>query len=163
MLTAQDKGREFEKKIHNVLKKTKYLILSETEVKRKYGIDTTAIDHLFETNDYIYCFQDKLEKTAPSISKINHFIQCVNNISTRENKICIGVYLSKVPFSSSSSMAFTRNNNSSCNKYISISNIDEEHIIKDLIDYLYDKNIYLYNDDDTCLMLDPDNNIIYYL
>ena len=51
-MTAQDKGREFEKYIHDkILSNIKYLLLSEKEVRSKYGNSNSAIDHLIETDE----------------------------------------------------------------------------------------------------------------
>ena len=153
MLSLQNRGRLFEKSIHSYLEKTKLIVLSEKEIKRKYGIDTTAIDHLIELDSFILCFQDKYEKICPSISKINHFIQCVSNISLRSQKKCIGIYLSIMPLSTNSMYAFNIQNNISPNKFISINNINEELIFNDLIYYLYDNQIFLYEDDGSCIMI----------
>jgi len=153
LITAQNRGRLFEKSIHTFLQKTNLDVLSEKEVKKKYGIDTTAIDHLIELDSYILCFQDKYENCNPSISKINHFIQCVTNVSTRSNKKCIGIYISKMPLSANSLEAFNMNNISSRNIFISLSNSNEEYILYDLINLLYSNNIFLYEEDGSCIML----------
>jgi hypothetical protein len=153
MIIEQNRGRLFEKSIHSFLQKTNLDVLSEKEVKRKYGIDTTAIDHLIELDSYILCFQDKYENCNPSISKINHFIQCVTNVHNRSKKICIGIYLSKMPLSANSLEAFNMNNISSQNIFISINNSNEESIIYDLVTLLYSNNIFLYEEDGSCIML----------
>ena len=43
MISAQDRGREFEKLVHYYLLKTNLIVLSEKEVRRKYGSDTTKL------------------------------------------------------------------------------------------------------------------------
>lgn len=155
MLTAQDKGRLFEKNIHSFLQQTKLNVLTENDVKKKYGIDTTAIDHLIELDFYILCFQDKCEKSSPSVSQINHFIQCVNNISFRSNKICIGIYLSMMPLSQNSLYAFymQNQNNELYNKFISINSSNENKVLYKLTQFLYENNIFLYEEDGSCIML----------
>jgi len=153
-IKPQNIGRLFEKSIHSFLQKTNLDVLSEKEVKKKYGIDTTAIDHLIELDSNILCFQDKYENCKPCISKINHFIQCVTNVSTRSNKKCIGIYLSKMPLSENGLEAFNINNISSQNIFISINNSNEELILYDLITLLYSNNIFLYEEDGSCIMID---------
>ena len=137
-------------------------VLSEKEVRRLYGNDTTAIDHLIELDTYNICIQDKFEQSSPCISKINHFIQCVTNISIRTNKICLGIYLSLRPLTLNSLQAFEINNNTTYNKFISINNSDEFLIINNLIEVLYQNYIFLYEDNGTCIMYDINNSSIIY-
>lgn len=153
MITEQNKGRLFEKSVHSFLQKTNLDVLSEKEVKKKYGINMNDIDHLIELDSCILCFHNKYENCNPSISKINNFINCVTNISTKSNKKCIGIYLSKMPLSANSLEAFNMNNINSLNIFISINNSNEEYILYDLITLLYSNNIFLYEEDGSCIML----------
>ena len=95
MLSPQDKGRLFEKCVHYYLEKTNITVLSEAEIKRKYGMHITAIDHLIELDSYIICIQDKYEKKTISVDKIRSFSQCVTDIHNKTYKRCYGIYLSK--------------------------------------------------------------------
>ena len=92
-------------------------------------------------DSYILCFQ--YEICNPSISKINYFINCVTNVSTKSNKKCIGIYLSKMPLTANILEAFNKNNISSSNIFTSINNSNEEYILYDLIILLYSNNIFL--------------------
>jgi len=103
-------------------------------------------------DSYILCFQ--YEICNPSISKINYFIKCVTNVSTKSNKKCIGTYLSKMPLTTNILEAFNKNNISSSNIFISINNSNEEYILYNLIILLYSNNIFLYEEDGSCIMLD---------
>ena len=148
-------GRQFEKYIHEtVLKKTKYEILSEKEIKCKYGHNNSAIDHFIELDDFCLCIQDKYEQTCPHIQKINHFIACVTNVSQICKKRCISIYLSRLPLTGPSNLAFINQNTNTMNKYYSINNNDKEELIKNLILFLYEIGIYRYEEDDSCIMLE---------
>lgn len=156
-MTAQDKGRKFEKYIHEeILSNIKYPVLSEKEVRSKYGNCNSAIDHLIELPELIICIQDKYEQTSSPISKINHFITCVKNISELTKKRCIGLYLSLKPITKPGIEAFDMQNKSiySYSNFISIYNNDEKKIFFELILFLYKNKIYRYDYDDTCIMLD---------
>lgn len=152
--TPQDEGRLFEKEISSILNLTKLNVLSEKDVRSEYGQNNTAIDHMFETNHFIYCIQDKWEKNPVCISKINHFITCVNNISNKKNKKCIGIYLSKMPLTKNSQTAFDEQNNMNKNLFLNINAEIKSKIFNDFIELLYNNDIYLYTDDNTCLMKD---------
>jgi hypothetical protein len=150
MLTHRDNGKLFEKLINSYVNRTNLYVLSVKDIKKKYGIDTTSIDHLIETMSINICI--KYDNSNPCISKINHFIQCVTNVSTRSKKKCIGIYLSKTQLSKNSLEAFVKNNYS--NEFFTINNCDEEFIIDELINLLYDYGIFLYEEDGSCIMLD---------
>lgn len=152
-MTAQDKGREFEKYIHNnILSNIKYLLLSEKEVRSKYGNSNSAIDHLIEKDELIICIQDKYEQTSSPISKINHFITCVNNINQITNKRCIGIYLSLKAITKPGLEAFDFQNKCG-NNFISIFNDDKKEIFMKLKSLLYENKIYMYEYDGSCIML----------
>lgn len=160
-MTNQDKGREFEKYIHGeILSKIDHLLLSEKEVRGKYGNCNSAIDHLIETPELIICIQDKYEQTSSQISKINHFITCVKNIYELTKKKCIGLYLSLKPITKPGLEAFDMQNkymHTYCN-FISIFNDDQRKIFFELILFLYKNKIYRYDYDGSCIMLDLSNN-----
>ena len=56
--TPQEKGRLFEKEIHDLLSKTKYQLFNETNIRKIYK-SITALDHILICNNYMFCFQDK--------------------------------------------------------------------------------------------------------
>jgi hypothetical protein len=149
MLTYRDNGKLFEELINSYLRRTNLYVLSVKDIKKKYGIDTTSIDHLIETISINICI--KYDNSNPCISKINHFIQCVTNVSTRSKKKCIGIYLSKIQLSKNSLEALLKNNYS--NKFFSINHCNEKFIIYELINLLYSYEIFLYEEDGSCIML----------
>ena len=149
MLTHIDNGKLFEESINSYLHRTKFYVLSNKDIKKKYGIDTTSIDYLIETMSINICI--KYDNSNPCISKINHFIQCVTNVNTRSKRKCIGIYLSKIQLSKNSLEALTNNNSS--NKFFRINNFNEKSIIYELIELLYSYEIFLYEEDGSCIML----------
>lgn len=153
MLRLQKFGLEFENEIHNILSKTKLQVLSEKEIVKKYSRINNGIDHLMYANNYIICIQTKWTKANPDLSKINHFIKCVDNISQIEKIKCIGIYLSKQKITSIANNAFEFENKKNLNHYLSINGEDKKTIINSLTKLLYENEIYLY-DDETVIMLD---------
>jgi hypothetical protein len=153
--TPQDIGRDFEKNIQKNLKLTKLDVYSEKDIKTKFGKNNSAVDHMIITDSFIICFQDKWMSTKPTLSSINHFIQCVSNISRISSKKCYGIYLSNLPLTKDALQAFTAENNINNTLYfISFEDKDEELLINKLFNFLYSIEIFIYDDDNSCLMLD---------
>jgi pantothenate kinase len=153
LLTPNDRrriGNKFEEDIGLILKKTKAFIMNEIDIRREFGNNNSAIDHLLYYNDNIYFFQDKWRISKPTISDINHFIQCVNNIAEKTGKKCYAIYLSKMPLTKGGLDAFYEQNNKGNIFFSSISSEDQTILIKDLSYFLYEKGIYYY-DHDNCL------------
>jgi hypothetical protein len=153
--TPQDIGREFEKNIQRNLKLTKLDVYSEKDIKAAFGKNNSAIDHMIITDSFNICFQDKWMSTKPILSSINHFIQCVSNISRLSSKKCYGIYLSNMPLTDDAMKAFTAENSINNNLYfISIDDKDQELLINKLFNFLYSLEIFIYDDDNACLMLE---------
>jgi hypothetical protein len=161
MLRLKNKESFFNESINNCLHKTKLKVLSKEEIKIKYK-DNLNICHLIEFDSNILCFinsYEKFSKDSPKESsedslkekiKINNFIKDVTSISIIEKKKCIGVYISKNPLSKNYLDLFNIN---IFNTFISINNPNKEYILDDLITLLYSKNIYIYEEDGSCIML----------
>ena len=159
MFSPQLKGKIFENNIHNFLSKTRHeLLMNETQIR---AIDSTitAIDHLLVSNNVYYCFQDKILKTTISISDFNHFIKCVEKVSTKINHSCkiYAIYLSQTDFSSISNKQFNEENAKykyglSTIEYIKIIN-NKDSIIEYLQQFLYSNNIFSYDTEGDCLMI----------
>jgi hypothetical protein len=155
MKTSQDIGRNFEKNIHSYLESTKLVVHREKDVKSLFGKNNSAIDHMIVTDTFIICFQDKWMVSKPTISNINHFIQCVNNVSKIASKNCYGIYLSNLPLTDDANKAFIAENsiNNSLN-FISIVDNNEDMIVQKLFYFLYSIGIFSYDDDNSCRMLE---------
>ena len=159
MYSPQKNGIIFENNIHNFLSKTQHnILMNETQIR---AIDNTitAIDHLLVSNDVYYCFQDKILKTTISISDFNHFIKCVEKVSTKlnHNYKIYAIYLSQTEFSSVANKQFNDENTKyidgiSTIEYIKIIN-NKDAIIKNLQDFLYNNNVFSYDNDGDCLMI----------
>lgn len=155
-LTPQALGFFLEDKVNETLKShLRYydFILREKEVKSKYGVNNSGIDHLISINNYIFCIQCKWENISSPIGKVNHFLMCINNIAKEHpEKKCIGIYLSKLPVSGPSERALSTN-------YIYSINIDNNGsddmdciIEKLLIFFHYCFGIYSFEYDESLIM-----------
>jgi hypothetical protein len=153
MLSPQELGIKFENKVHETLEDSLRIkqILREKDVKSSYGSNNSSIDHLLEDygNGYIICIQDKWENRAACISKINHFLMVVNNISKKHpNQLCIAIYLSKLPISGPSSLAFM-NNSIKC---INIHDNNMDIAIEKLLECIHIYGMYTYEYDNSLVM-----------
>ena len=110
----------FENFIKQTLEMTRLPVLTEHEVIKKFGKDITAIDHLIINDDYCIAFQDKWRNSREGNSSINHFIQCVNTVKEISNKPCLAIYLSRLPITKVSQLAFDRQNSNNINYFILI-------------------------------------------
>jgi hypothetical protein len=155
-LTPQAIGRLFDDKVNEAL--NSYLryfdfILKEKEVKSKYGVNNSGIDHLISINNYIFCIQCKLENTPSPIGKVNHFLMCINNIAKEHpEKKCIGIYLSKLPVSGPSEIALSTNDIDSINIHNNGSDDINSLIEKLLVFFHYVFRIYSYEYDESIIM-----------
>jgi len=157
MKTPQDIGRDFEKNMHSYLESTKLIVHCEKDIKSLFGKNNSAIDHMIVTNTFIICFQDKCMATKPTISNINHFIQCVNNISRITSKNCYGVYLSNLPLTNDANKVFICENNINNNlNFMSIYDNNEDILVQKLFYFLYSVGIFIYDDDNDCMMLESE-------
>jgi len=163
--TPQEEGTAFENEIHQLLSTTKLKVLREIDVVNKYGKTNKGIDHLLydDNNNVIICIQTKFTSSKPQLQQINHFIQCVENISLIDNKKCIGIYLTKLPLTATAYEAFINKNKKYDNYYLQITidnkyeyenNINKKYILQyNLREYLYIYlHIYCYDYDDCIIM-----------
>jgi hypothetical protein len=145
-------GILFEKEVHKYLKLTNNIILSEREIRNKYGSNISGIDHLINTEEFIICIQDKYMKSKPSVSQINHFIYCVFEVFNKEKKKCIGIYLSNLPPTREASLSFENINNRSDKIYFKSINNSIDKLIDNLLDYLHFYHIFSYEEDGSSIM-----------
>ena len=142
--------------INDILKRTNNTILLNNDISEKYK-KTMFIDYLFELNELIICITDNSNINI-SQNKILNFVNSVTEISSVSSKKCIGLYISKElnqeykDYFNSVSM-LDRNN-----KFINIQNNDKKIVHRELISYLYDNSIYLYDNDNCCIMIDSESN-----
>ena len=80
MLSPQQIGINFETDVHDFLYKTNLELLREKDIRNKYGQHISAIDHLINDDNLCIMIQTKYENTNVSISKMNHFIKCTQDI-----------------------------------------------------------------------------------
>lgn len=152
-LTPQALGLQFEDDIHNLLIQTKLQVLREKDIVRKYGSNLKGIDHLVYAIGYIICIQDKVTSSSPTLSLVNHFIQCVENIGHKEKIKCVGIYLTKQTLTSPAKLALSDANKRNINLFLEIQDDDLAHLKHKLLSILYENQIYLYESDDSVYML----------
>jgi len=146
----QQSGIIFENNVNNAIKNHLKVnnLLREKDIKNKYGVNNSGIDHMFDifnTNISI-CIQDKWEETKSSISTVNHFIKCVQNIQLITSKQILGIFLSKLPITKNSLEAFNFDNRSLMNiRFINIHLDEKEYSLVNSTEILIDKLlIYLH-------------------
>jgi hypothetical protein len=153
MKINQDKGRRFEDHIHSILIQTNLKILREKDIRMNYLSYITGIDHLLINNDYCIAIQDKYVKSKkPSNIDIHHFKTCVNDLSKIINMKIIGIYLSLLHPTTYAIESFNFENSLNKNEFYFINNEDPNKLTNSLIEFLYSKNIYLYEDEDLIMI-----------
>lgn len=154
---AQQLGYEFENYINTILMRCKNnVILNEKETKAIYGTLASGIDHLIYNNNIIIGIQDKWSKNKIGLCNINHFIQCLDMVQKTENKIIIGIYISKIGLTKGSiqSLEYSQNTSNKSKYYYNISGKDHNNIQQQLSQLLYSLNVYFYDADGSTIMLD---------
>lgn len=151
--SPQALGLLFEDEIHELLIQTKLQVLRENDIVRKYGLNLKGIDHLVYGIGYIICIQDKVTSSSPTLSLVNHFIQCVENIGHKEKIKCVGIYLTKQPLTKPGKLALLDANKRNINLFLEIQDEDLPHLKHKLLSVLYENQIYLYESDDSLYML----------
>ena len=159
-MNNQEFGREFENEIHQLLQKTKKKILREKEIK-KYSVHISGIDHLIICENFCIAIQDKYVKShKPSNTDIHHFKRCVNDLGRIIRKKIIGIYLSLLEPTCPAKKSITVLNSLKNNEFIFINNENKQKLIYQLFQFLYEKNIYLYEDEDTIMMSENDDLLV---
>ena len=149
----QENGRKFEEHIHSILIKTNLQVLREKEIKSKYFSYISGIDHLIIYKDYYIAIQDKYVRSKkPSNVDANHFKCCVNDLSKVTNTKIIGIYLSLLSPTIYAVESFNFENSLNRNEFLFINNENPNKLVHDLIEFLYTKEIYLYEDDDVIMI-----------
>jgi len=144
----------FEKYIYNYLELTKNKVYLENYIIETFGKNSSSINYMLCTPNFNICFHNKWISVNPSLTSVNHFIQSVNNISRISNKKCFGIFISNMPIRDLNLLSLTNENNIYLNF---IQNSNKDQIIKELLLYLYSIKIFIYEEDNSCIMLEYDN------
>jgi len=154
MISRHQFGYLFEEKIHNLISKTKYNVLTNKDITKKYNnILCSGIDYLINTTDYIICIQDKWRDTKSQLIGINHFLKSIEYIVEVEKKRCIGIYLTKTPITKSVADVFNNSNTKHSITCFPIYDENQELLINKFSELLYSNQIYFYDSDDSLVML----------
>jgi hypothetical protein len=149
----QEVGRKFEEYIHSILLQTNLPVLTEKEIRNKYISYISGIDHLILGKEYYIAIQDKYVRSRkPSNVDFNHFKCCVNDLSRFTNTKIIGIYLSLLNPTSYAVESFNFENSLNRNKFVFINNENPNKLVHNLIEFLYTKNIYLYEGEDIIMI-----------
>ena len=160
MINKQQNGFLFEDKIQLNLDKLGFKvglkIYREKDIRQKYGMHITAIDHMFYNNKILFCIQDKWLSNTVSNKEFNHFINCINTLiyNNKEftNKKIIALYVSNNGLSKYALEQLSFENNKfntkkSKVKYFNIYNNDETKLIGNVIsiinEYLHYKKKFI--------------------
>ena len=147
-MNNQKKGKMFEDRIHNILILTKLKIYREKDIRSNYSSHISGIDHLLMNNDICIALQDKYVKSKkPSNVDIHHFKTSVNDLSKILKRKIIGVYLSLLSPTQPALNSFNFENKHSNNNFLFINDDDEEVLVNKFINFLYENNIYIYDED----------------
>jgi len=141
-------------------------------------IDISSIPACWKNSNTIYAFQNKLSNTRISNDQVSNFRNSLQQIFKIEKKNCIGIFISKSPITNSAlnifndvagsrgminerlpaefeETKFLRNSTSLNNiKYYNVYDNNSELLIKKLKKKLYEHELWIYNSDDSCIMLD---------
>lgn len=147
-------GIAFENFIRTTLEQTSYRVLSELDIRREFGKDITAIDHLIKVSSFFIAIQDKWRYSKNTNSDINHYIHCVNMIQEIFGLPCLAIYISRLPNTGPSQIAFDRQNQKKFSFFVSIYGEDPAIIYKQLMEILYSYGIYFYDNDGALQMID---------
>ena len=151
MKIKSDNNKNFQTYIvENIFQKIKYEYLVERDIK--YGNFSSMVDYVIELDNHCICIQIKNENHC--LSKIKKFIESVNTISKNTSKKCIGIYLILNKLCNDKIEIFDKYNENEDinNKFISIYSENKEDTLKNLINILYQYNIFMYDYDDSCIM-----------
>jgi hypothetical protein len=154
-MTPQERGRQFETNIHNFLLKTNKVVLREKDIKHEHGGNISGIDHFIDCGTYGLCIQDKLQKIKITTSQVGHFICCVNNLSKKIGKKCIGIFITNKPFSPFAEKQILDENNTNHSNNFDIIYDDNFNILCDkIMCYFYKKHIWFYEPNGDSVMID---------
>jgi hypothetical protein len=143
-----------DKKIQDILKKTTFNFLEKDQIKEYSGNRNIDIDYLINFSDNILCIKDKNEIRTPSLSNIKDFIESTDLMARNTNRKCIGIYISYMPLNKESVKLFEDQKCKTSNKYYYIDHKNRDYLLKKLIEILYENNIFMYDEDESCIMLD---------
>ncbi len=164
-MSKQDLGCKFETQIHELLQLTKLTnknILREKDIK-KYSVHITGIDHLIDLDDFCIAIQDKyVHSHKPTNTDIHHFKTCVNDLSKILKKKIYGIYLSILEPTAPAKKSIEYENSLKNNEFNFMHHENKEKLVFELLQFLYSKNIYLYEENDT-VMLNENENYLNYL
>ena len=152
-MNNQKKGRIFEDRIHNILTLTKLKIYREKDIRSNYASHISGIDHLIMNDDICIALQDKYVKSKkPTNVDIHHFKTSVTDLSKILKRKVIGVYLSLLSPTQPAINSFDFENKNSKNNFLFINDPDEEILINNFIDFLYENKVYIYDEEDNIFM-----------
>jgi len=166
MCSPQKNGKYFDTHVNNILKETcEQIVLDEIEISKKYGAQFRAIDTMIIThNGYMIFLQYKLHKSSISPRDIIYFYSQCETLSKEEKKpyICIYVSYEGITDNSVKWIEEHKKDNLYLYDFISINNKNENTLIREIVKYLYSKEIFLYEDDETVIMQNTEHEFFRY-
>ena len=128
--------------LQNYLSKTGLKVMIKNDITLKYNPNITGIDYIIEINNNLLCFKDEYKTSYIEYSKIASFIQCVKNVEILSKKVCIGIFIGKSSLTGRNKDIITASQN--------ITYVQDIIVLNNI---LYNNNIFLYEEDNSCIML----------
>ncbi len=155
--------------LHDLLKKIKGVtLLNSTEITQWFGIynnsnpnsNPSQIHYMVILDGIYICFHENWTNSVISDFEFNCFTQSIEALSYQ---ICVNspiysIYLSKQPFLDTTEDKFDMQNYNFSNglsriKYFKLNNYNKNELLKNLHIFLHTHHIFLYDDDDDCIMV----------
>lgn len=140
-------------KIYDTLIKTQLIIYNKNNINQQLGISNCIIDYLFLYNNHCICIYDYYNNNTLSSDNINTYINTINKLSNYLQLKCIGIILLKNKISNELNTYIMIENKKKLNNFIYFYDANLDKMLNKLTEYLYENNIYLYDEDGDCHML----------
>ena len=138
VLSPSKKGFYIEYIIHTYLSNIYKICYNEKEIKKKYGLHVSGIDHLFHLNNHIISIQTKFHTKKIGLKDSNHFIKCCYDIYDTENTPMVCIMLSKHGITKNSKCSFQSENNKTNNlTFTTICGLNALNMINRLNRFLF--------------------------
>ena len=140
-------------KIYDTLLKTQLIIYNKNDIKQQFGLTECIIDYIFLYNNHCVCIYDYYNNNTLSYDNLNLYINTINDLSNYIKLKCIGIILLKNKISNDLDNYIILENNKNINYFIYFNDTNLDKMLNKLIEYLYHNNVYLYDKDGDCYML----------
>ena len=156
--TKSEEGFEFENLIHDFLLHTRHILLRENDIVKKFGKSFYGIDHMILSHDKNLCvvIQDKWIEKPVNIKDLSYFLNTIDLLKKLDSTIfVVGIFISKYGLSNPAIERSINHNMSS--HFYDVANTSILEIKKKLFKVLHSYEIYFYENDGCCVMLNNES------